>query len=80
MFLRCIFLKQGIQPGIGGRNLCISVFISKKRRPVGLGNRAQENNVEKQRRNYFTDAGIGFIFSGHSVKILNILAAAFSCF
>jgi hypothetical protein len=44
-------------------------LISKNGWPVGLANRAQKNNTEKQRRNYFLDAGIGFIFSVHTVKI-----------
>ena len=69
MFLRSIFLKQGIEPGISGSNLCVPVFISKKRWPVGLRHRAQKNNIEKQRRNYFTDVPIGFRFLAHAVKI-----------
>ncbi len=69
MFLCCIFLKQGIQPCIGGSNLCVPVLISKKRWPVGLRHRTQKNNIEKQRRNYFTDVRIGFRFLAHAVKI-----------
>lgn len=51
MMLRSIFLKHRIHPGIGGSNLCIPVWISKKGRPVGLRHRTQKNNAEKQRRN-----------------------------
>ncbi len=69
MFLRGIFLKQGIEPRIGGGNLCVPVLISKKGKPVGLRRRTQKNNTEKQRRNYFIDVGVGFIFSAHAVKI-----------
>jgi hypothetical protein len=70
MFLRCIFAKQRIQPRIGGCNLFTPVFVSKNGRSVGLRNRAQNNNTEKKRCNYFMDAGIGFIFLAHAVKIM----------
>ena len=69
MMLRSIFLKKGIQPGIGGSNLCVPVLISKKRWPVRLRHRTQKNNTEKQRRNYFIEVSIGFRFLGHAVKI-----------
>jgi hypothetical protein len=34
-----------------------------------LRHSAKKSNTEKQRRNYFIDAGVGFIFSPHTVKI-----------
>lgn len=70
MLLCSIFLKYRIEPGIGGSNLCVPVLITKKGWPVGLRHRAQENNTEKQHRNYFIDVSIGFrFFSVHAVKI-----------
>lgn len=69
MFLRRIFHKQGIKSGIAGSNLCRPVLISKKGRSVRLRHRAQKNNNEKQRVNYFIDVGVPFIFSAHAVKI-----------
>ena len=69
MFFGGILSKQGVEPGIGGSNLCIPVLISKKRRPVGLRHRAQKNNIEKQRCDYYLNVRMGFVISLHAVKI-----------
>lgn len=51
MFVCSIFLKKGIEPRIGGSNLCVPVWISKKGCSVGLRHRSEKDYTEKQRGN-----------------------------